>query len=365
MSSLLRERFISVNPSLIKTFGLLNAVVLQEIYFTTLTDQVGGGIGECDMSAAEIAGRIGVSKDQVYRAKKDLVEVGAITGIDKPDRSPKAQKSYSADVETIERLSADARIEMANLFAPARKAIRGSANRTPNIPTKEKKKKKKTSGHEQGSLTEEPSTGQDEPDGSPDDAFPSEAIETATKAVEWFNTRRAEVLGEDKHKFSKASVTAMDRLLRLGSPRTEGNQPVTKQELARVCEWVFNHTFWASVVQSPQSLRENWHTIVSQYQRANKTANGTQSLDQLEAWQVGRRVASMIEVSIDSGTGDWLSDLAKRLASTPGGGEIARAIQTATTPAKLKAKHNSGRAAEYITEIVERYRSQLVSTAAA
>ena len=105
-ASLLDERHIAVNPSLIETVGLVKAVLIQEIHFASREEYVGGEIGQVTMGQAELADRIGLGRDQVHRALKDLLR-DEIVWIE--SEGPRTKKSYRVNVERVEELCAPAR----------------------------------------------------------------------------------------------------------------------------------------------------------------------------------------------------------------------------------------------------------------
>lgn len=98
--SLLNERFIAVNPSLIRAVGLIKAVVIQEIHFASSEDYIGGESGQVTMGQAELADRIGLERQSVNRALRDLTKDGLVVAVPVPGE--RAKKSYSVDVEAVE-----------------------------------------------------------------------------------------------------------------------------------------------------------------------------------------------------------------------------------------------------------------------
>ncbi len=99
MSALIAERFVAVTPTLVRCFGAVGAIVLQEIHFVELLDGKGGDANECAEAQAVIARDTGLSLDQVQKAVAKLVADGVVVA--KPDPKDKRRRVYTVNREMV------------------------------------------------------------------------------------------------------------------------------------------------------------------------------------------------------------------------------------------------------------------------
>ena len=250
--SLLRERHVSVNPSMVKTFGAVKALVIQDTYFTEQSDEAGGPYGECDLGAYDQGMRIGLTRDQVTRARKALVDDGVLVEVPKPERTERQRKSYSVNVELVEKLCAPARITLQNHFKGyVRKrtlVMCDSAHKRPNIPINKNKEDK-----EGGSADGDPATTDE----------PTTPIEE--RAADHYLDRWSATTGQPRKRTSKAAINAMRLLHERGPSDLAEPTPIPWEEIRATVDWFLtpgNVRPWLlNNTQSPTSLRERWTEI--------------------------------------------------------------------------------------------------------
>lgn len=244
--SLLNERFIAANPSLIATVGSDQAIILQEIWYSSSDPRIGDTEGGVQLSHAEIAELTGIKKDTVFRCCKKLEDAGLVNAHKESRTSP---KTYTVNVEAVEEACAPARQQRLA-------QIRGRAQRSTTANSRKHYRESAVVDHIY--IKEE----EEEPEGSGSNPLTDPEYEPFRNGANYVLRRWAEVNNAKRQKLTRKAVEDMRLLMQRGPVNWDKPEEVTGDEIRAVLEAALADGFWSEVIQSPGNLRKHWDKLV-------------------------------------------------------------------------------------------------------
>ena len=246
--ALIPERFVAVNPSMVRTFGLAKAVILQEIHFSSCDPRLVGENGGAKISQGMIAELTGLDRTTVNRHCGKL-EADGFVATTQDHRT--AEKEYTVVYDAVFEAVAPAR----QLVAMCTSACAGcykclSQNAQGTYISKKSNKK----GGAAGGDTTPDDEGKPNPLTDPD-------YEPYRNGANYVLRRWAEVNDRPRQKLTAKAVEDMRLLMQRGPANWDTAAPITGEEIREVVEAALADDFWRDNLQSPGGLRKHWDKL--------------------------------------------------------------------------------------------------------
>lgn len=248
--ALIPERFVAVNPSMVRTFGLAKAVILQEIHFSSCDPRLVGEEGGTKLSQGMIAELTGLSRTTVNRHCGKLEADGFVVT---SQEHATAEKEYSLVYDAVLEAVAPARQLVAMCTSACAGCYKCLCQTAQGTYITKKNNKKGTAAAGGGSPPPPP---EDKPNPLTDPDY-----ERYRNAANYVLRRWAEVNERPKQKLTAKAVEDMRLLMQRGPANWETPAPITGDEIRAVVEAALADDFWSDNLQSPGGLRKHWDKL--------------------------------------------------------------------------------------------------------